>query len=180
MCKALESTATTLKGSMLWFSNVPNQREKFCLDFMTAYLDKTSKSSSSFDWIQSLCESGVIQSIGEVLQATGLKGYMDTLPVQVTNSQSPSVVHFFEWIVEVHDIMYTLHKKILAHDVNYDVIFLYMNCIRSVKRFCSSLMITELAVQEKKLTDMMKMYEDKYQELNSLLLKQVHGEKHDK
>ena len=181
ICKALESIATVLKGSTPWFSKDPNQKENFCLEFMTAYFENIPKSGSSFEWISSLCESGAIQSIAEVLQASGLKGNMATLPVEVTGSHaSSSVAHFFEWVVEVHHIFSTLHKRFMAHEVNYDEIILYTDCIKSVKKVCSSLMIVEFVVQEKKLTDIKKMYDDDFQQLNSLLLKQVHGENHEK
>ena len=177
--KAIESMALLLTDSIAWAEKVPNQRELFCLDFITSYLDTIKVVTENFEWLCH-CENNAIFSILNVydnfLEKFNYQPSIKEIPDSVPDNESQSVKYLFKWILKIKDFLVTWRDRFDENMINYDQIYEYKKHLHVLQSMSSCMKVEHLVCSDQEVKEVKQQYERKFKELNSLLLKPVPGE----
>ena len=177
--KAIESMALLLTESIAWAEKAPNQRELFCLDFITSYLDTIKVATENFEWI-CRCKNNAMISIlniyGNFLEKSKYQPTMKEIPESVQDNESQSAKNLFEWILKIKAFLDTWRDRFSEHTVNYDQINAYIVQLTVLQNMSHCMKVEHLVCSEQELKELKQEYERKFKDLNSLLLKPIPGD----
>lgn len=175
--KAIEKMTVWLTGSITWVEKAPDQRESFCIDFITSFLDNIQITDTSFDWLSQCSEYDAIYHILKVYEnfmaRANCQSVVEQLPHCIQSNPSPSVEKLFKWIIGVQKFLQSWSDRFTSQSLNYDQIMLYKQNVNEMLKLSTyfnveHLVHSELVVKATKLE-----FEKTFKELNSLLLKPV-------
>ena len=169
--------ANHLTGSTSWADKAPDQRELFCLDFITSYLDSVPVVNESFSWLSRFIDDEAVCSVLKVYSHFIVKANCQTpmtqIPDYIQDNESQSVKKLFLWILKIESFLMIWRKRFADKLVTYDHIQLYLQNIKVMYDISVHLKVEHLVFQHEEVIVVGNEYESDFQELNSLLLKQV-------
>ena len=177
--KAIESMASLLTESIAWAEKAPSQRELFCLDFISSYLDTIKVITESFEWICH-CENDAVDSIlniyGNFLEISKCQPSMKEIPDSIRDNESQSVKNLFKWILKIRDFLSTWRDRFNEDMVNYDQINEYKEHLSVLQKMSICMKVEHLVCSDQEVKEVKQHYEREFKELNSLLLKPIPGD----
>ena len=128
VAKTIESMALLLSRDTAWVVRAPNQRELFCIDYISSYLDSIHVVTQSFDWV-SRCEKdeSVVISVLNIYTKYMVQSESQQMPVLEPNS---AAMKLFLWMSNVQNFLITWKEKFTKHLVNYDQIVNYKHHLK--------------------------------------------------
>ena len=157
-----------------WVENAPNQRELFCLDYISSYLDSVQVVNGSFEWV-SRCEKdeSVVLSVLSIYSNYITKSKGQEMPFMEPNS---AAMKLFQWVSNIDSFLVTWKEKFTQSLVTYDQIVQYKHHLRILQSMSSCMILEENVCSEQEVRELKHQYERQFKELNSLLLKPVPGD----
>ena len=183
--KAIESMSKQLMESISWVEKAPNQRELFCLDFVSSYLDGIPVVDGSFEWV-SRCEdnecavNSILNVYNNYLPNSNYQTTLEQISDTVDQNESKSVKNLFQWVWKIKAFLSKWKERFTKKLMNYDQIMVYKRHLKMLQSMSSRMMVEELVFSEQELKAFKLEYEVEFRKLNSLLLKQVPGDEHRK
>lgn len=169
--------AAYMKESSDWVLKAPNQKQKFCLGFLSKYLEKIPASPSSCEWITQSLE--VTKYVGEIYCAhkSDLScPLLEQLPIEIKENPSQAVQDLFLWIRKVQCILEGWKIKVDDENINYDEIVTYQENHKSIGKTCGYLGGEVVVIPLIKLDAIKRTFQGNYQLLNAQLLKEIQGD----
>jgi len=152
----------------------------FCLDFVNRCCTDIQVTSSTFDWVDTYLT--IIQKFGDIYSQSYASNsdeqmvIADELPQNILKSPSTSVKQYFSWIQNIHKVMLTWKTELCSHNANYDEICEYTQKQQNIQSIAQHISATGLVVSTEDLKTLKYTFLEKFDELNSLLLKYLPGD----
>lgn len=170
--------ASLLSRDTSWVVRAPNQRELFCIDYISSYLDSIHVVTRSFYWVsQCKNDENVVFSVLNIYTKYVIQSESQQMPVLEPNS---AAMKLFMWISNVQKFLITWQEKFTKHLVNYDQIVNYKDHLKILLSMARLMKVEESVCSERTVKDLKHQYEREFKELNSLLLKPVPGDGNNK
>lgn len=175
--KTVVKMTVCLTDSITWVEKAPNQKESFCVDFITSFLDDIQISDTSFNWLSQCSECDAIYHILEVYRnfavTANCQFALEHLPYCIQSHPSPSVTKLFKWIMGVPNFLQSWSDRFTSQSLNYDEILLYKLHVNVMLKLSTYFDVKHLVHSEHIVREAKFEFEKTFKELNSLLLKPV-------
>ena len=159
--------------------SVPSIRQEFCLNFVNFCCSQIQADSSTFLWVEEY--SALIPQLGDIYCSYAKTKpnssiLLSELPEDVLSNRSTAVKQYFSWIQKIHQILSLWKSKLDNHAANYDEIYGYNQKRHFIHEIAQHVCVSDLVISADTLTRLAKIFLEKFEELNFLLLKYIPGD----
>ena len=179
LMNVLTASLTTLCKKVSWF-NAHSPHQQFCWGVVATCSSKIPVSSERFDWIHSYVF--VIRQLGKMFTTYCIARKLDPhcilswhFPQEISTSASNDVIHYFQWVKDVQDLLIVWQENFQHNEVNYDDILTYGTHHASIDQLGQALWANKLVVDRQIVQNVKNLFIDHFDQLNSYLLRYIPG-----
>ena len=173
--RAVTAAVDCLKGNSTWVKKEPSVRQEFCLHFVNSCCIKIQPDSSTFVWVEEY--SALIPQLGDIYclyaRRENQSILLSELPADVSSNPSTAVKQYFLWIQKIHQVLSLWKSKLDNHAANYDEIYGYNHKRHYIHEIAQHVFASDLVISADTLTRLGKIFLEKFEELNFLLLRYI-------